>query len=129
MLAAAPHWRLEALNVLVALRTLTPPHLQGVDTVLIHTDNISASFSLNTGKTRDQVLGACAPELWLEGAIMDLDIQISHKPGALIPLADTLSRASKEPTMKKYATAEVQSRNLIELQPVLNGYKFFNDTL
>lgn len=52
--------QLEAVNVLVALRTLAPPHLRDIDGILIFTDNISASFSLTTGKTRDQVLGACA---------------------------------------------------------------------
>lgn len=121
--------QLEAVNVLVALRTLAPPHLQHVDGVIIFTDNISASFSLATGKTHDDILGACARELWLEGAIMDIDIQIEHKPGKQIPLADALSRAASDPAMKKYVTAEVKTRNLAKLPTALNGYKFFIDTL
>lgn len=121
--------QLEAVNVLVALRTLAPPHLHHVDGILILTDNISASFSLTTGKTRDDVLGACARELWLEGAIKDIDIQIKHKPGQQIPLADALSRAGTDPAMSKFASAEVRIRNLTKLPPALNGYKFFDDTL
>lgn len=121
--------QLEAVNVLVALRTLAPPHLQDIDGITIFTDNISASFSLSTGKTRDQVLGACARELWLEGAIMDIDIQIKHKPGHLIPLADALSRAGVDQSMRDLAETEVQARKLTKLLPALRGYKFFDDKL
>lgn len=66
---------------------------------------------------------------WLEGALHDIDIQINHKPGQQIPLADALSRAATDPAMRQFASTEVQTRNLTELPPVLNAYKFFNDTL
>lgn len=121
--------QLEAINIIVALRTLAPPHLTSTDAVIIFTDNISASFSLDSGRTRDHVLGACARELWLEGALMDIDIQINHKPGHLIPLADALSRASTDHTMQQFVATEVQIRKLVQLPPVLNNYKFFDDSL
>lgn len=121
--------QLEAVNVLVALRTLAQPHLKYVNGILIFTDNISTSFSLTTGKTRDNALGACARELWLQGAVWDIDIQIKHKPGHQIPLADALSRASTDPAMRRFVSTEVKNRGLTSLPPALNGYKFFNDSL
>lgn len=121
--------QLEAVNVLVAIKTLAPPRLEDFDGVLIFTDNISASFSLESGKTRDKVLGACARELWLMGALMDAEIQIKHKPGHLIPLADALSRACTDPAMRHYVNTEVRRRGLFRLPPALCGYKFFDDSL
>lgn len=66
---------LEAINIIVALRTLCPegpPKGQGI---MIFTDNMSSSLALMTGSTKDQVLGACARELWIEGALRDVDIK------------------------------------------------------
>lgn len=122
-------YQLEALNILVALRTLTPKqHLNGKG-IVVHTDNISSSFALTTGRTRDPILAACAREIWLEGAIRDIDIKIVHKPGTSILLADALSRASAEPEKKLYVEKEVKARGLVELPPVLNGYSFFTQGL
>lgn len=85
--------QLEAVNIVVALRTLCINQPRPGEGVTIYTDNQSSSFALSSGVTTDSVLSACARELWLEAAVRDIDIQILHKPGALIPLADALSRA------------------------------------
>lgn len=121
--------QLEALNILVALKTLAPYARLNNRAVLIYTDNISASFALTSGKTKDPVLGACAREIWLEGAVRDIDIHIVHKHGVDIPLADALSRAAAEPDKKAYAQAEVERRGLSQVPPNINGYQFFSPDL
>lgn len=125
-----PHiHHLEAINILVALRTLAPYEDLGKRGILIHTDNISSSFALTTGKTRDPILAACARELWLEAAIRDVEIKIVHKPGHMIPLADALSRASVDPDKNSFAQKESSARGLVFVPPALNGYCFFDSDL
>lgn len=121
--------QLEAINILVALRTLMPARpIKGAG-ILIYTDNISSSFALSTGKTKDPVLSACARQIWLEAAVRDVEVKIVHKHGALIPLADALSRVHTDPSKESYIQEEVQKRGISRLPPVLNGYHFFNDNL
>lgn len=76
---------LEAINLLVAYRTLCPTDNTAGKCIVIATDNIASHFALMSGRTKDPVLGACARELWLEAARADHDIQIIHKPGIDIP--------------------------------------------
>lgn len=87
-----PHiFQLEAINI-VAYKTLAPPlHLSPAN-VIIWTDNIKSSYALQTGRTKDGLLAACAREIWLQAARLNHHVEIKHKSGTLIPLADALSR-------------------------------------
>lgn len=118
---------LEALNLLVAYKTLCPK--QGLEgkCVVIATDNLASHFALTTGRTKDTVLGACARELWLAAARADHDIEIVHKPGSEIPLADALSRCHSDPVKAALAIEIAADLDLTELSPELSGYVFFND--
>lgn len=121
--------QLEAVNVLVAIRTLSAGiPLQGKG-VLVYTDNLSSSMALTTGKTTDMVLAACARQLWLEAAVRDMEIKILHKPGSLIPLADALSRMASDSSKREFVNIEVSNRGLTQLPPVLSGYQFFDDSI
>lgn len=73
------------------------------------------------------MLGACAREIWLEGARGDHDIRIQHKEGTLIPLADALSRYYNDYSKASLALELVTNLGLVEISPVLSGYVFFND--
>lgn len=77
--------QLEAVNLLIAYRTLAHVTNHDPRAVTIFTDNISSSYALMSGKTRDPVLASCARELWLEAARYGDRITIEHKPGHLIP--------------------------------------------
>lgn len=123
---AAIH-QLEAVNALVAYRTLCPSHETAGKCVVILTDNLSSSFALEYGRSKDRVLCACAREIWLEAAKADHDIQICHKSGALIPLADTLSRYDSDPEKAKLADQLIREKSLFKLDPKLNDYVFFNE--
>lgn len=121
--------QLEAINLLVAYRTLCPPTGTQGQCIVMVTDNISSAYALSTGRTRDSVLAACARELWLEAARADHDIKIIHRHGELIPLADALSRVSSDQAKANLASKLVRSRNLIEILPRLSGYVFFDNNI
>lgn len=114
---------LEAVNLLVAYRTLCPPNTAG-KCIVIATDNLASHFALTTGRTRDSILGACARELWLEAARAD---EIVHKQGSQIPLADALSRFYSDPSKALLALKVTADRNLSEISPNIQGCAFFNE--
>lgn len=121
--------RLEAINLLVAYKTLAPLHHPTKLTVVLLTDNISSSYALSSGKTKDSILGACARQMWLEAACRRQSFIIQHKPGVDIPLADALSRYYEDTSKKVYADTETQARGLSRVEPVLHGYAFFTSSL
>ena len=103
--------RLEALNVVIALKSLIPDDLHCTE-VVIKTDNIAAAYSLTTGKARDPVIASCARELWLIAATRQLKITVEHAPGESLVLADALSRRHKSPDYERYITKTVSKLNL-----------------
>ena len=109
--------QLEAFNLVLALKTLTPPSLTNAR-ILIKTDNTGARWALSTGRTRDPVLAACAREIWLFSAIKQVDILIHHAPGETLILADALSRASFNPRLGKIARSLVLRHKLRRVKPV-----------
>jgi len=84
--------QLEAVNLVVAVKTLLPTNPTGFE-VVVHTDNSASVATLSSGRGSDPVLLACARELWLEAAKRSFVITIIHKAGVLLELADALSRA------------------------------------
>lgn len=120
---------LEALNVLVAIKTLIPPQPHSPLEVVVWTDNSASAWALQTGRTKDPVLAACAREIWLVAAINNHNIEIKHKPGSDIPLLDALSRSATNPAKAKLAADIIANRALIRLHTVLNDYVFFSHFL
>lgn len=120
---------LEALNLLVAFKTLAPLHHPRRLTVVLLTDNLASSYALMTRRTKDPTLGACARQMWLEAAREDQQFIIQHKPGHQIPLADALSRYFQNNQKADWADNDVARRGLLECAPVLDGYSFFTASL
>ena len=60
--------QIEALNLVLALKTLIPEDLTNAR-ILVKTDNTGAKCALTTGRTRDPILAACAREVWLISAV------------------------------------------------------------
>ena len=109
--------QLEAINAVMAVKTLTPNNLTD-SRVLIKTDNMGSMFALSTGRTRDPVLAACARELWLFAALRGLDILVTHVPGETLILADALSRASFDRVLSAKAKNLVNKMSLSHVKPV-----------
>ena len=109
--------RLEALNLIIAIKTLIPPDLVCAE-VVVKTDNIATAFSLTTGKAHDPVMAACSRELWLVAATNQLVISIQHVPGETLVLADALSRRHKSPHFEQYIHKTVTALNINSVTPV-----------
>lgn len=120
---------LEAINTVVAYRTFSARVARPGAHVTIHTDNSSSAFALESGRTKDLTLAACARELWLIAACQDQTVSIRHKAGALIPLSDALSRVHEDRAKAAYAKARIQHEHLQLVPPVLNNYVFFTHDL
>lgn len=121
--------QMEAINTLVAYRTLAHSKHQGPLRALILTDNMSSSQALMSGRTRDPVLAACAREFWLETAKHGDRIDIEHRPGTTIPLADVLSRMATDSAKHQYVTTAVAQNNMSFIEPVINDYLFFDPSI
>lgn len=120
---------LEAVNLLVAYRTLCPQAGTQGCCIVILTDNQASAFALESGRTKDSVPAACSREMWLEAAKADHSICIQHRPGDLIPLADALSRAYDDQSKAALAQKLTQDRSLHALKPKLSGYNFFDNDI
>ena len=115
--------QLEAINIVMAFKALVPSSLRNTR-IIITTDNMSAMYSINSGKTRDPVLAACSRELWLAAALQELEIAVAHAPGATLVLADALSRMNTSPSHHDLALRLTQEQGLALIDP-----PDFNDLL
>ena len=91
--------RLEALNLLHAVKHLLPQQPHRYD-IVVNTDNMATQQVLSEGTGRDTVLSACAREIWLLAAHNNCTVQVLHKPGKDLVLADALSRYSDTPAAR-----------------------------
>lgn len=115
--AYKPICKLEAVNLLIAYRSLIPPKSAGLK-IIIYTDNLGSQQALESGRTHDKVLAACTRQLWLEAATHNHTIVIRHKMGKKIPLADALSRQHQE-VGRREAARLVAQRGLTRVDPAL----------
>ena len=89
---------LELLNIVVAIKVWAE-RWSGW-TVQIYCDNLNSVYVIQSGRSRDEFMRACAREIFLVSAANDIDIQICHRPGLEMVWADALSR---EHTHHKFA--------------------------
>ena len=97
-----PITQLEVLALLHAVSALLPANPRNF-IILISTDNLASQQVLSSGKGKEPLLFACARQLWLISAINNCELEIKHKPGADLVLADALSRSLNHPSMKSKA--------------------------
>ena len=58
----------------------------------VNTDNMTSQQVLSLGAGRDPIICACAQRIWLIAVERSMEVNILHKPGRDIVLADALSR-------------------------------------
>ena len=106
--AAARHiTQLEALNVLVAVRTFVDStHAAG--TIEVYGDNSASISAYSSGRARDPVLAACCRGMWFHAAKTQTNFIFTHMPGEAMALPDALSRAHQDP--KHQALAATMER-------------------
>lgn len=91
-----PHeWReryhisqIEALNTLVAVKTLLPRDLAN-HIIRIKTDNAASAAVLVSGRSHDPVLAACSRELAMIVVLQQLEIDVVHVPGTRVHSGNT----------------------------------------
>ena len=84
--------------------------------VVVCMDTIAAMYALKTGRTRDDVLAACAREVWVLAVLAQLDIIFLHTPGVDLVLADALiSRSALNPALAKLTQTLVAKQKLTRI--------------
>ena len=81
---------LEILNVMVALKIWG--HVWKDCHISIFCDNMAVIQVLNSGRTKDMVLAACARNIWMLSAIYNVQLSVNHIMGEKNRIADLLSR-------------------------------------
>lgn len=111
--------QLEALNLVHALLNLLPPDPRNYN-VIVNTDNLVSQQIFASGSGRDPVLCACARKVWLISAMNSFSLEVRHKEGRLLILADALSRFYDNQQSKDRALLECKKRNLNRVQVSLS---------
>lgn len=110
--AAAHHIStLEAVNCLVAIRTLISAHDRD-STIEIQCDSASAIHALALGRARDPVLLAVCRAVWYFAATMDIRFVYTHVPGVDMTVPDALSRAHLGQDHRRKADRIIHQYNL-----------------
>ena len=82
---------LELLNIVVAVKVWRTQW--SGRKVQVYCDNSNACIAATTGRSRDPFIQECVRELFLFKAAHDIELKVSHRPGAQMDRADALSRA------------------------------------
>jgi hypothetical protein len=91
---------LECLAILVAVR-LWCISWNGLR-IRVYCDNASVVQMINSGKTKDLIMGQFLRNIWLCTSLYEFELCAVHLPGVENRLADSLSRWHLDPTL--YAT-------------------------
>ena len=81
---------LEILNIVVAIKIWGDTWKNQV--IDIQCDNMAVVEVLRSGRARDSILATCARNIWLLTAIFNIQLTVTHIPGAQNEVADLLSR-------------------------------------
>ena len=108
--------RLEALNVVMCIKTLVPNEQKCV-CVLVRTDNSAAAAVLMNGKTKDPVLAVCARVLAMHAALRQWQVIVTHVPGVSLILADALSRYTLSARYRDIVRRRTKNRSLVKVRP------------
>ena len=106
--------QLEALNLVQAVVTLLPPD-PGNFKLIINTDNAASQQVLSSGRGRENVLCTCARQLWFLSANNNSELEICHRAGKDLVLADALSCSFESNIMKLKAAGLCKQLNLKEV--------------
>lgn len=109
--------QIEALNALIAFKTLVPPSLTN-HIIVIKTDNSASASVLVTGRTHDPILAACSRQLAMCIVVQQLEIEVVHVPGVSLTLADALSRRHQDIDLYNKSETMIRQAGLIQAQVV-----------
>ena len=114
--------QIEAINLVACMELLCPDNPHNYD-IVIHTDNQTAQSVFSSGYGKDKILTACARYVWKFSALNNCKLQIIHKPGIELQIADAMSRAFTSKNSLKIATNYCLNNNLIRTRALY--YKMY----
>ena len=119
-----PIHALEMLAVLVAVRCWGKYCVGGK--IQIYCDNESVVQVLNSSKTKDQFLGSCLREIWLEVSKCGFEMRSVHLPGVENRVADWLSRWDKHKKYQDYFNEYIREDvdSYVDLKLTRDVFKF-----
>ena len=101
-----PIAHLELLNIVVAAKTWATEWAH--HRVAVHCDNMNACLAVRSGRSRDPYIQGCVRELFMVSTTHDIELHVTHKPGATMRRADALSRAHTGPTFARRVAEDPQ---------------------
>ena len=116
---------LEILGVLVAVRLWGPCYAGRK--ILLYCDNLQAVQAINSGRTRNEFIGRCVRQLWLETASYHFHIRAVHLPGVENRLADSLSRWDLSSRYRNLFYEQIQGRTMSECTVSDDLFILFDD--
>ena len=110
---------LEMLNLLVATRLFAPQWAH--HTVTLGCDNAASVSVLQTGRSRDRLLAACAKQMWILATAHDVIITPVHRSGEIMQQlgVDALSRSHLSPRFRNIIHKLLQTGTYIRFPPAL----------
>ena len=81
---------LEMINIMVALKIWG--NMWSNKKININCDNLPVVQVLTTGRARDDILAACARNIWLLRSMNNIQLHVTHIQGSKYTIADLLSR-------------------------------------
>ena len=114
---------LEMINVMVSLKIWGT--VWSNRKININCDNLPVVEVLKAGRARDEILAACAQNIWLLTSIFNIQLQVSHIQGAKNTTADLLSRWRGTPVDIKKLNTLLPDHVWINTHPdlmVFNSY-------
>ena len=90
----------------------------------IFCDNESVVHVLNSGKTKDDFLGSCLREIWLEVSMAGFELRAIHLPGVDNRVAHWLSRWELHPKYKHEFYKYIGDEVFVELEVTLDMFEF-----
>ena len=82
---------------------------------MVNTDNSASATVLRSGRAKDRILASCSRQLWNIAATHDITLNITHKPGEQLVLADALSRRHTSIAMMEQAQSLTTQMGLTEV--------------
>ena len=105
------------LNLLIATRLFAPQWAH--HTVTLGCDNAASVSVLQTSRSRDRLLAACAKQMWTFAAVHDVTIIPVHRSGDTMQQlgVDTLSRSHLSPRFQRIIQELIPNGTRIRVTP------------
>lgn len=115
--------QLEALNCLVALKTLSADYPEDSH-ILVVCDNQASIMSFNGFRARDPVISAVCRAMWYYAHLKHFSLSFTHCPGEKMTLSDAISRKEMGHRYRNIAEQLTEQLGLTQIPPVRSAANY-----